>query len=463
MRKKIIILATFLLGTSCTLGPDYETPTIYSDAIMQNELELKKGSRLPNDWYKNLSDDYLQNLIEKGLKNNPDIVTAKARLKQARLTAKVNGSDYLPQISATGGYNYEKGSENIKYSQDIHYYQAGFDASWEIDIWGKGRRQSEADEANVQAQKYNLSNIKTVIAAEIASNYIRLMQNKANLRKAKQNADLQKQIVETVKREYQSGMGDAAAYNQAEYLLQTTLASIPQYENNVEIYKNALSVLTGFLPSENNVPERSELLNGKYADMTNEMRNLPASVIRLRPDVAAAEQKFKAQNALIGKAIAELYPDVSVSGFFGYSSQGGKDLFSSASEGYNYTSIFKLPLLDWNKLQNNVKIQEQEKNIALADYKQSVLNAVREIKNAFSNYKSALDSYHNKSKALNSMQKVNDIMLKRYHSGLIKFSEVLDSQQNLINAQDDVINARAQVSISIISYYKASGAVISNN
>lgn len=462
MREVTIISVVFFLCVSCTLGPDYKTPQVYTDAVLQSELKLKKDGKLPDNWYKNLGDEYLQNLIEIGLRNNTDITTAVAKLKQARLKSRVNDADFLPQTSASGGYNYQKGSKNIKYSQDIHYYQAGFDASWELDVWGKGRRQHEADEANIKAQAFSLSNIKTLVAAEIAMNYINLQKNKANLRMAKQNAVLQKQIAETVKKEFWSGLSDATAYNQAEYLLQTTLAVIPQYENNIEAYKNALSVLISVLPSEIDIPERSKLLSGKYADITNDMHKLPVSVVRLRPDVAAAEQNLIAQNALIGKAIAELYPDISISALFGYSSQGGKNLFSPASENYSYAPAFKVPLLDWDKLQNNIEIQKQEKEIALENYKHSILNAVSELKNAFSNYQTAISSYRNKIRALSSMQKVNDIMLKRYKHGLIKFSEILDSQQNLITAQEDVINARAQIAESIISYYKTSGAVISN-
>lgn len=461
MRKKYIIIAMFFLCVSCTVGPDYETPQLYSDAVLQNELELQKNGKLPHNWYKSLNDDYLQDLIEKGLRNNTDVTTAEARLKQARLTAKINNADYLPQIGGKGGYDYEKGSKNVGYLQNTNYFSVGFDASWELDVWGKGRRQSEADEANMKARAYDLSNVKTMIAAEIAVNYINLQKNRENLRMARRNADLQRQIADTVKKEYQSGLSDETAYNQAIYLLQTTLAQIPQYENNVESYKNALSGLLGVLPSEIKVPKKTKLLS-KYYGMDSDMHKLPVSVIRLRPDVAAAEQELKAQNALIGKAVAELYPDINISGLFGYASRSGKNLFSSSSENYGYSPAFSITLLDWNKLYNNVEIQKQEKEIAFANYKQSVLNAISELKNSFSSYQSAVSSYENKLHALESMQKVNDSMLKRYHHGLIKFSEVLDSQQNLITAQKDVINAGADIATSMIAYYKASGAVIDN-
>lgn len=462
MYKYFISISALIICVSCTVGPDYEQPQIFSVSEIKNELRLKENGKLPDNWYKNLQDDYLQQLIEIGLRNNSDILTAETKLRQARLIAKVNRTDFLPLINLNGGYNYQKASKENEYSQDADYYSAGFDASWELDIWGKGRRQSEADEADIKASAYNLENIKTVIAAEISSNYVHLQQSLENLRITKKNAELQQQTADIIKKEYLSGMGDAADYNQSQYLLQTTLAQIPQYENSVETYKNALSTLTGILPSQIILPEKTNILTTLSADFLNNMRQLPIDVIRLRPDVAAAEQKLKAQNALIGKAVAELYPDVSIGGTFGYSAQKERDLFSSAAETYGYSPNIKLPLLDWDKLQNNVEIQKLQKTAALNTYKQSVLNAVGELKNAFSACETSVRAYKNKSNALNNMQKVNELMLKRYKNGLIKFSEVLSSQQDLLNAQEELISARAQTVLSLIAYYKASGAIIDN-
>ena len=462
MYKYFISIAALIICASCTLGPDYERPQIFSVSEIKNELRLKENGKLPDNWYKNLQDDYLQKLIEIGLRNNSDILTAETKLRQARLIAKVNRTDFLPLINLNGEYDYQKGSKKTEYSQDADYYSAGFDASWELDIWGKGRRQSEADEADIKASIYNLENIKTVIAAEIASNYVHLQQSLENLRITKKNAELQKQIADIIKKEYLSGMGDAADYNQSQYLLQTTLAQIPQYENSAETYRNALSTLTGLLPSQIILPEKTNMPTTISADFLNNMRKLPIDVIRLRPDVAAAEQKLKAQNALIGKAVAELYPDVSIGGTIGYSAQKERDLFSSAAKTYGYSPNIILPLLDWDKLQNNVEIQKLQKTVALNTYKQSVLNAIGELKNAFSNCETSVRAYKNKLNALHNMQKVNELMLKRYQSGLIKFSEVLSSQQDLLNAQEELIAARTQTVLSLIAYYKASGATIDN-
>lgn len=157
-----------------------------------------------------------------------------------------------------------------------------------------------------------------------------------------------------------------------------------------------------------------------------------------------------------------MYPDLSISGVFGYASRKGGNLFSSSSEAYGYSPLIGLTLLDWGKLQNNIEIQESEKNIALENYKQTVLNAVGELKNAFSSFETSTKAYRNKIKAQNNIQKVVDQTLRRYKSGMVKFSEVLTAEQNLLQAQKDTISAQTQTILSAVAFYKASGAVIDN-
>ena len=146
MFKKIFGLMFFVFCVACTVGDNYRRPQFYADAVVQNELELKESGNLPDNWYETFGDDYLNYLVKEGLANNSDIITSIAKLKQSRLTVNINNAAYLPQVGIKGGYDYQKNSKNIGYVQDIDYYSNGFDASWELDIWGKGRRQKEAPE-----------------------------------------------------------------------------------------------------------------------------------------------------------------------------------------------------------------------------------------------------------------------------------------------------------------------------
>ncbi len=458
LKTNSAVLMTVVIA-ACTVGADYKHPDLYNDNKIRQELALRQGRQPEKDWYALFGDKQLNRLIEIGLQNSTDIEIAAARLKQARASLKISQAAFLPQISGSGGYNYQKNSRNIGPAADSRYYSAGFDASWELDLWGKGRRQKEAAFAEVAAGEYTLNNVKTVVAAELAANYINLKLASEKLRIAKQNLALQKDIQATVKSKYQSGLTDDISYNQAEYLVDYTEAQIPALQSEIEQYKNALAVVAGVLPSQLPLDDskRSEIFISNYQFNPKSLYSLPADVIRNRPDIAAAEQNLVAQNALVGAAVADLYPNVSVSALWGYAASGGNSLFNSKSQGYSYKPSAVLPILDWNRLQNQVEKQKQVKAEALAQYKKTVLSAVGELKNAMTAVQNELKSYQAQNSALSKMQKVVNATAERYRSGLIDFSEFLTMEQNLLQAQTQNLNSRAQVFQNLVAYYKASG------
>ena len=456
---RIIKYVVLIYCSSCTIGPSYQQPEFFSQSDLIKELNLHENAILSSDLYENLQDKQLSKLEQIGLKNNTDIQTALSRLRQSRYQLKINQVEFLPQIGLQAGYQYNKSSDNIKMSADSHYYNAGFDALWEMDLWGVSRRQKKADEALVKASEYSLENVKIIVAAEIASNYINWAQSVKKLMTARKNAELQQQILHTVEAKYNNGLTDSIAYNQAQYLLANTKTQIPEFEKQAQIYKNALAVILGVLPSQ--VPlEFSEV--ELYAKKTRQLADLPVYVIRLRPDVVAAEQNLIAQNALVGKAIAELYPAVNISALFGYASQGGSKLFNNNSQTYSYTPIISLPLLDWNKLQNNINLQKEQQKEAFFIYKNTVLQAASEVKNAMVSYQNDLRANSLQGKALDNVKKTLDYVLQKYENGLTEFSEVLTSQQNYITAENAFIDGKSQILKSEVAFYKASGAPIGN-
>lgn len=457
-KYKLLFLLCFF-SVSCTVGPDYQRPQFYDEATVAQELNLTEDRPLPEKWYRQFADSQLNELIAKGLQNSTEIQIAMTRLKQARASLEINKADYLPQVNLQGGYNYDKSSKNIGMAADSHYYNAGFDASWELDLWGKGRRQTQADTATLKAAEYTLQDIQRSVVAEIAADYINLLQNMENLRISEQNARLQQDILDTVKAKYKNGLSDETAYSEARYLLENTQAQIPMYRAAVAQYKNALAMIIGILPSELEfikANSRSLLQRNIIADFGV----FPLYVVRLRPDVAAAEQKLVAQNAQVGKAVALLYPDISISGLWGYASQSGSKLISSGSQTYHYTPLLSLPLLDWNKLQNNIELQEYIRQEALENYKQTVINAISEIKDAQTQYAENKIAAHRKYIALQNMQTAARLTKQKYENGLTEFSEVASTQQNLLTAQQDYATACAKTLLSFIAFYKAAGAPV---
>ena len=459
MRKLPYFCFVTLVCVSCKVGEDYTAPEIYGDATLARTLHIDKQTPVARKWYNDFNDSQLTALIERGLAGSADIKTATARLKQARAQLQISRAQLLPQINAQGGYNYEKTSNNIGPAADSHYYNIGFDASWEIDLWGKNRRQTEAKQATLRVAEYTLENVRLTVAAEIAADYINLLQNAENLRLAEQNARLQQEIFATVKAKYGSGLSDESAYDEARYLLENTRAQIPEYRAGVEQYRNALATVIGVLPTELNINTTAskQLSSAAWAKRQN-LFDFPAAMLRNRPDVAAAEQKLIAENALVGAAVAELYPDVSISGLWGYAAQGGSKLIRPSSETYSYAPLISLPLLDWNRLQNNVRLQKYIREEAFEDYKQTVLSAVAEIRDAQTAYYEALQSAKNRLAALENMRSVLKLKQQKYSNGLIEFSDIVTAEQNLISAEQAYIASKAQILLQQIAFYKAIGA-----
>lgn len=459
MRRIMYISAGICLCVSCSVGEDYTRPEFYTDATLAQTLNVSAQKPLPQKWYIDFADSQLTALIEKGLQNSTDIKMAVARIKQARAQLQITKVGALPQINVQTGYNYEKQSKNIGMTANSHYYTAGFDASWELDLWGKNRRQIEAGRADLKAAKYTLENVRLTVAAEIAANYFNLLENAENLRLAEKNALLQQEIFSTVKSKYDSGLTDETAYSEALYLLENTKAQIPAYRAAIEQYRNALATIIGVLPSEISIEttaakQLSAAPSGKKQNLTE----FPANAVRARPDVAAAEQNLIAENALVGAAVAELYPNVGISGLWGYAAQGGSKLIRSSSQTYNYAPLISLPLLDWNRLQNNVRLQKYIKVEALENYKQSLLNAVAEIRDAQTAYDEAIKSAQSQYRALVNMRNAVDLMQTKYQNGLIEFSDIVTSQQNLIAAERAYTAIRTQILQKKIAFYKAVGA-----
>ncbi len=460
MLKYRHIVLCFALS-ACTVGPDYQEPAVFENAQIAQALKLTgRDLSISEQWYRQFNDDCLNTLIAASLNNSPTIKSGIEKLRQARTIAAINRVEYLPMLNADAQYNYSKASKNIGLSADTNYFQIGLDASWEVDIWGAGRRKSEQSLAEFEQAFFNLRNIKVMLTAEVANNYFLLKTAQEQLRIAKNNLKLQQDIFQTVQEKYTSGLTDSADYNQARYAVETTKALIPTLEYQIEAYKNALAVLAGVLPD--NLPANildigRNPVNKAYQYDTANLYNLPADIIRTRPDVRAAERALTAQNAAIGQAVAELYPNFSISGLLGFQSSAGSKLFNSESKAYGYTPAVTLPLFNWEKLQNNVRLQKEIKAETFETYRQTVLQAVEELKNAMTAVQTEYNRNRAQRNAVYNMQQVLISMRDKYENGLIEFSDLLKTEQDLLEAQTTLASSNGAIYQNIIAFYKATG------
>lgn len=460
--NKFLSMFAFMLLASCTVGPDYKRPNFVSDDEVAQSLELKnKAVRIiPEDWYKQFDDQTLNYLIKSSLEGSPTVQVAVQKLRQARTTLNINAGENMPELNLDASYHYAKPSKNVGMAIKSNYYQSGLDASWELDIWGGGRRLTEASRALFEAAAANLDNVRITLVSEVANNYISLRTAQEQLRIAKKNLTLQENIAELVSDKHKFGLADDIALNQAQYAVENTKSLIPTLEYQVEAYKNALAVLTGVLPGQLAItlePSHDNMVQRRFEYNIDNLFDIPSQVVRARPDVRIAERNLVAKNAAIGQAVADLYPNVSISALFGYQSIRGTRLFTPNSEAFSYAPQITLPIFHWGQLVNNVELQKEIKEEYVQTYKQTLLNAVSEIKDAIV----AVDKEYRKNasqhNSVEHMQNVMDYTLEKYKQGLIDFSDQLTAEQSLLASQLALIESNGAIYKNIIAYYKAIG------
>lgn len=457
MNKKIVILFLFLL-TGCSIGPDYQRPALYDEKDLASSLNLQSGAnKLPlPDWYKSWNDNDLNQLIKNGLENNFDIKTAIAKLRQARIALNISRSQYGPQIDAKGNYSKSKSFETADYKSTNAYFQTGFDADWEIDIWGGTRRLNESNKALFKMASLQLNDIKNLLTAEIAANYISYRESEKLLHITEQNLLLQQKICALIEQKFKSGLADELAYEQAKSAVLTTNMQIPQLKATLNSYLTSISLLTGILPHKLSFAE-SSILASPPSSPIEDLHRFPASVILNRPDVRAAEENLRAQNALIGNKLASLLPSISLSGFLGWQNSSLSPMFSSPYQIYNLGNTINLPIWNWNRLLNEAKLQKHQTAVAAAAYGKTILSAVKDINQAVKNLEQ--ESLRNKEAYLNqaAQNKILELSLNKYQNGLIDFSEILIAEQNKLAAEQEYIKSLSQLYLYLIAFNKSLG------
>ncbi|MBQ7659442.1 MAG: TolC family protein [Alphaproteobacteria bacterium] len=459
MLKILIFVVLFVSG--CTVGPDFEKKDVYEDVQIAQSLKLNGcGLKIEPTWYHDFQDETLNALIERASASNPSVLIGIERLRQARTALFISKTQYLPAFNASGSYDYMKASDNTPLSANTNYFSVGFDASWEIDLWGAGRRLNESLSAKTQEAYYSMQNITVAIVAETANTYFLLKTNQEKLRIAQNNLALQSDIFKSIQDKYLAGLEDEAAFRQAKYLLEDTKAKIFALKHQLKAYQNALAVLTGNLPE--NLPEgvfktTNNPIKKAYRFEKNKLYDLPVDIIRTRPDVKAQEKAMVAQNAAIGQAVAAVYPNVSVSALFGFQSSAGSKLFNSSGKTYGYEPSAVLPIFHWGALEKQIELEKQKMAETYQNYRQTLLNAVSELSNAIDAVQKSYAQNRFQQNATNNMRKAFSAMRKKYESGLIEYAALLTTEQNLLSSEMALVESNGSVYQNIIAFYKATG------
>ncbi len=458
MIKKIMLFLWLGLIVGCSVGPNYKRPQIYDDQNLASSLSLQSGnSAIPTqEWYKSFGDEILDNLIDATIKSSPDLAIAREKLQQARLNLGITRADFGPEISTSGNYNKNDTFATPEYKSKESFYQVGFDASWEIDIWGQTRRLNESQYAVMEGAIADLKYARIVLTAETAVNYINYRQYEKLMQITEHNLKLQQDIYDIINKKHSAGLADDLALEQAKSAVLMTKAQIPSLRTSINSYQNALATLSGKLPGQIELSD-SDILAKKPQISLDSLHQIPIEIIRKRPDVIAAEQNLIAQNALIGNKIATMLPNLSLSGFLGWQNHTLSPIFASDYQIYNSAANLSLPLWNWNKQLNQVRLQKSLTKQATINYQKSILNAVTDINQAMKNLEEECERNLLAQKNQSAQSKILELSLVKYKNGLIEFSDVLTAEQNKLKAEQEYIESLSNWYINIISFNKALG------
>lgn len=458
-------LACLLAG--CAVGPNYQHPKTAVPAQWSAPIAGGVTNLAPSiaSWWKTFNDPQLDSLIERAVKANLDLKIAGARVREARAQYRIVSADLWPTVGAGSSYARQNESKNqpIIGSLDVpssvpfenNVYQAGFDASWEIDVFGGTRRAVEAGKAEVAAAEFDRRNVLLTLLGEVARDYIDLRGFQRRLDIANKNIKAQEDALALTRDRFTNGLTSDLDVQQAATLLATTRAVIPILEGSIQASIHRLGVLLG-QPPGTLLAELSESAPIPAAP-PNVPAGLPSDLLRRRPDIQQAERQLAASTARIGVATADLLPKFSLTGLAGFQSTSASDWFTGNSQFWSVGPTVRWKLFEAGRIRASIRVQNARQEQALAAYEKTVLTSLEEVENALVAYAKEQIRRRSLEDAVKSSQDSLHLANQLYSNGLASFINVLDAERSLYRAEDDLVQSDRAVTQNLISLYKALG------
>lgn len=459
MRKTLLSLLTPMLLTGCAVGPDFVRPEPPMPARYAQASEVYAPLDETTFWHA-FKDPLLSRLIDDALSNNFSIEAALARYDRANALLRGVRADHFPAVRAEAGASDVRRAEadapgSSRSARDGERYDVAALARWEIDLVGHVRRQVEAGLAQVSASAAQVVASRLLIAGEVARSYVALRGAQQRLRVARDNAANQQETLRLVSVRLDAGIGTEFDTARAHSQLETTRARVPALEAEVAVHTHRLAVLTTRDAAElaRQLAEQAALpaLPAHIAAGT------PGDLLRRRPDIAAAEHRLHAATARVGVATAELFPRFTLSGLIGSAALDSGDLFARDSETRRITLGIDWSFLDQGRVRAGIAAADADAAGALADYRQTVLEAIEEVENALVRYARARDEDSHLQQAAAASRHASQLARTRFEAGAIDLIEVLDTERARLTAEEQLSDARSRAVAAAVALYVAVG------
>jgi outer membrane protein, multidrug efflux system len=453
------------LLAGCAVGPNYAPPSEQVPAKWATPLaagESDAPAALAS-WWTSFKDPELDVLMKNAVQSNLTLRVAEEHVREARAAREVVAGGRWPSADASAAYSKNRYGANSYpplanfpgVPLDYNLYTVGFDAAWELDLFGGVRRAVEASSAEVGAAEYARRDVLVSVLAEVARNYIDARAYQERLDITRQNIAAQQGIVELTRSRYQSGLANDLEVEQATALLTTTQAQLPALESGFAQSVHDLSVLLGDTPGA--MLERMSRATPIPLTPPIVPVGVPSDLLRRRPDVERAERELAASTAQIGVAKADLFPKFSLVGALGITSTSTSNLLEYASRYWSAGPTLQWNLLQGGSLRANVRVQQARAEQALDTYRQTVLVALEDVDNALVAYAKEQTRRRSLAQSVEASETAFHLSSELYRSGLVDFLNVLDAERTLYEAQDALVGSTESVSLDLVQLYKALG------
>jgi outer membrane protein, multidrug efflux system len=460
MKKMAFILFFAAVLAGCTVGPDYKRPKI--EIPQSFRFEDKEARDVANTaWWEQFKDPVLNELIGIALQENKDLKIAAARIEQFLGLYGTTRAAQFPQVGAGASAGQQRTSQITgptplqnfsNASPTFSNYDIFLNASWEIDLWGKLRRATEAARANLLSSEDARRAVVLTLVTSVANSYVNLRDLDKQFEIAKQTVGVRGESYRLFKLRFDGGIISELELSQVKSEYEEALARIPVYEKLIAQQENALSVLLGRNPGP--------ISRGKSIDelvLPTIPAGLPSDLLANRPDIRQAEGNLMSANANIGVAKAQYFPSISLTGFLGYASNDLSKLFTSAAGTWAYGANLAAPIFTAGAIRGQVKASEAIQQQTLIRYQQTIQTAFREVDDALVDQKRSREQLATQGQQVETLRQYARIARLRFDEGYTSYLEVLDAERSLFNAQLSYAQTQGTIFQSLVSVYKAIG------
>jgi outer membrane protein, multidrug efflux system len=455
--SELMVAAVLLSG--CAVGPDYRAPIVNVPARWSSDQTRQApGPAHPSHWWSRFNDPLLDTLIDEATASNLDVTTSKAKIREARYSLQQTTAGLFPSVTGSGSATRNRSSTSTDggiSGAPYNQFQASFDSSWELDLFGGTRRGVEAATRNLEASEDDLQATLLTLVGDVAAYYVDARGYQARIALARRTAASQRETAALTRTKFEAGSASAVDAAKAVAQASSTEANVPSYEAAYAADVHRLGILLGREPLA-----LTQALARTAPIPTPRMplpKGIPADILLTRPDVRVAERRLAQATAKIGQAEAALYPSVSLTGSVSTSALKLGDLAKYSSVGWSFGPSLSVPIFDAGKLRAAVGVSQAQRDQHHAAFRASVLTALEDVENAIVSLNSERTKARRLMDAATNYREATRLSRSLYQNGSSSFLDVLDSERSLYSSEDSLLQSRAAVAKDYVALAKALG------